>query len=109
MINKEELLNLLQEYNYYIITKLVDLQSQSKRKRGIMQRAVYHNVKLQWNGSVFKFWNSENDDNIMYLNSDITNFELIRDDRNKDILKVYITDCPEVVEMSCGRHHHWGA
>jgi hypothetical protein len=94
MINNEDLLNRLHQYDYYVVNEMIDLTT--GKKRGICKTAVYHNVKLDWNGSAFKFWN-ENDTNVSAIID--SNIDKIEWDGN--IAALHIIDCPITFNIIC--------
>ena len=96
MINKKELLEQLQQYDYFVVDNVVDLTTGTKR--GICQTSIYDNVKFHWNGKAFKFWNEKCEDVSLFLDSNIENAEF-----EKDILTLHIDDCPEVMKIRCRR------
>lgn len=103
MINKNELLEQLQEFDYFVVTKLVDLTT--GEKRGIVQSSLYDNVELEWNGSTFKFWNDKDEDVKMFLDSNITEYDFYKKN-GATLLNVHIEDCPETIEIRCDKRIH---
>jgi len=87
----EKLLERLQQYDYYVVYKLVDLTT--GERRGICQTSVYHNVEL---GECFKFWSDKDKDITLYLDSNIESQEW-----NNDELILHIIDCTEVINIKC--------
>jgi hypothetical protein len=104
MIDKEELLEQLQKYGSFVVYKLVNLTTEERR--GIDQTTCYHNVKLDWNGSVFKFWDGKENEtfNKMLINSSIDSYE-IEPHPMGDKIVVHIENCLETVEIICNKRH----
>ena len=99
MINKEELLEALQEFDYFIVDKLVNLTTGGRR--GIMQTSIYDKVKLEWKGLCFKFWNKQDKDVKLYLDADIEDAEF-----DDGILTLHIQNCPEDIKIRCCKRIH---
>jgi len=97
MINKKEvkdLLDRLQQYDYYVVNEMVELTTE--KKRGICQTAVYHNVKLDWNGTAFRFWNGYDADVSAIINSNIEPPEW-----NENVITLHITNCLKTFSIIC--------
>ena len=62
----------------------------------IMQTSVYDNVKLHWNGLVFKFWNDKCDDVNMFVAANAIKCEWY-----KNIITIHIIGCLESVVIKC--------
>jgi hypothetical protein len=97
-VDKQELLESLQLFDYFCIDKNVSLTTE--KRRGIMQSSVYHSVNLHWKDSVFKFQNKHDEDINMYLSADIEEIEF-----DDGVLKIHIENCPEVVTIRCCKKH----
>lgn len=96
-MDKENLLEQLQDYDYFIVDRNVTLETENKR--AIMQTSTYNNVKLHWNGSVFKFWNDKCEDVKMFVNADVSKCEWC-----KNIITIHIIGCLESVTIKCFKH-----
>jgi len=94
-ISKEELLEFLQQFDHYVVTRLVDLTT--GKRRGIIQTSTYDHVCSEWCGTYLKFWNDKDEDTKMYISAEIENDS----DWNENILTLHIVDCVETISIIC--------
>jgi len=99
MVNKNELLEALQKFDYFTVDKLIDLTT--SKKRGICQSVIYHSVNLHWKSTVYKFQNKYDEDIKMFLDANIEDAEF-----DDGILTLHIQNCPEQVKIRCCKRIH---
>lgn len=95
MIEKEELLDQLTQFNYFVIERATN--SPDKKERCVIQTSVFNKVKSHWNGAAIKFWDNKNEDNKLYLNSNIK----IESEWNGDTLILHIVECVDIFDIMC--------
>ena len=96
-MDKEKILEQLQNYDSFIVNKYVVTEN----RRVIMQTSIYDNVKLHWNGSVFKFWNDKCEDVNMFVDANISKYEW-----HKDIITLHIVGCLESIVIKCFKNNN---
>jgi hypothetical protein len=93
MIEKEEIIDKLVMFDYFVIERITNFPD--KAGRSSYQTSIFNKVKLHWNGSVFKFWDNKNEDNKLYIDSNLEN------EWNGDKLILYIYDSLNTYTISC--------
>jgi len=98
MLDKEKILEQLQSYDCFVVNN--DVTSETGDRRAIMQTSVYHNVKLHWNKSMFKFWNDKCEDVNIFVDANMSKCEWC-----KNSITIHIVDCPKSVTIKCFKHN----